>query len=290
MAYCVKCGVEIAVGVTRCPLCETEVIMPDDTRQAGERLYPLSKEREREPYRPSLFGLTIYTVILAIPLFLTLLLDLKLNGAVTWSFYPVTSLVLWWVLTTIPFLFRTCRFAKSFTVMTMSIAVFLYLLNWHMGKVTWAWYPVSALALLWVYAGLPGFLLKGKSRAILAILADGAATAVYLQFMEVYTHSGTWFFSLALPLVGIATLLTLVIALLVVTGKLRDYAITSAVCVAMGIMSVGADLLVDCYVQQGNGIGWSLIALVVMFLLAVLFALVHKKVEIQVLLKKKFHI
>ena len=30
MAYCVRCGVELQKGLETCPLCNTEVVLPDD--------------------------------------------------------------------------------------------------------------------------------------------------------------------------------------------------------------------------------------------------------------------
>ena len=44
--YCIKCGVKLAQGEKRCPLCNLRVYHPDIELEEGESLYPKGKYPE----------------------------------------------------------------------------------------------------------------------------------------------------------------------------------------------------------------------------------------------------
>ena len=71
--YCIRCGVQLVEGQTRCPLCATEMVLPEDLRRdatlypadkhpkAGDRLQlhqqqPGGIYRHARPQKPALFG------------------------------------------------------------------------------------------------------------------------------------------------------------------------------------------------------------------------------------------
>lgn len=83
--YCVKCGVELAGGCEKCPLCNTKVY------------YPEPEEKEAAPYPPfrpetkkSRTGImTVVSGLMLIPLILCPAIDIKINSGVVWSGYAV---------------------------------------------------------------------------------------------------------------------------------------------------------------------------------------------------------
>lgn len=292
MPYCVKCGVELAEHAKRCPLCKWVVVYPEGDGFEEEGLYPRSSHQElptEEPFRPTVFGLAIYTLMLAIPLIVTWMIDLKGNGRITWSMYVISSLLLTWFLTTIPWWFRQRRFAKSLTFGTVVLSGYLYLLDAYTSPVSWAWYAITALTLFWVYLGLPGWL-PVQGRAIWAILVDAVATMGYLWFIEWQTGTGPWCATLGVPLVALVSAVSLALVWLIETGQIRDYTIPGSILIALGLLSFGVELIVKLYLQQSGLVSWSLVVLAASLPLSAIFFMVHNKVELQVLLKKKFHL
>jgi hypothetical protein len=99
MAYCPRCGVQVEDRLDRCPLCDTaipqevrgdhtEPTYPDDIVPPKAMYRPLTKRQKRRLFR----GIVAFFALF--PIALTVLLDLYLNGAVTWSYYvvvPVTA-------------------------------------------------------------------------------------------------------------------------------------------------------------------------------------------------------
>ena len=132
MAYCVRCGVELDKGLKACPLCDTEVLLADELNDEQEiTAFSTRAPRIRRPKftmefsKPFVF---LISFILLIPLLVTLIVDFSMNNTITWSFYPITSLILVWILITYPSFFRGYSLFQVFTVDILAIAVFL--LSW----------------------------------------------------------------------------------------------------------------------------------------------------------------
>ena len=116
--FCIKCGVELTDGQTVCPVCSTRVYHPDIPIKQAPPTYP-KKDFESEEFnrRGILFVVTI-CALLAVAL--SIMFDLSISGAVTWSgyvtsgvgvFYVCVILPLWFKRTT-PAIFVPCSFAS----------------------------------------------------------------------------------------------------------------------------------------------------------------------------------
>ena len=81
--------------------------------------------RPRVNLAPSRAFIFLATFILLVPLLITLIIDITANRTITWSFYPVTSLALLWVLIAYPSLLKGHTTFQVITMDILSIAVFL---------------------------------------------------------------------------------------------------------------------------------------------------------------------
>jgi len=102
--YCVNCGVKLADTEKVCPLCGITVFHPEISRPGGESLYP----RERYPAAQvnSRIAVIILSALFLLPMFICLLCDLQIMGAVTWSGYVVGGLLLAYEILILPMWFR----------------------------------------------------------------------------------------------------------------------------------------------------------------------------------------
>lgn len=104
MPYCVNCGVELGGSEEKCPLCGTEVYRPKNAAkgEAPDALpYP--------PYKPLTIQrvskssiIILITLLSLLPVLLTLICDLSINRAVTWSAYVAASVAFLYLCIVLP--------------------------------------------------------------------------------------------------------------------------------------------------------------------------------------------
>ena len=138
--YCIKCGVELADSEQKCPLCNTHVFHPDISRSQAERPYPenLYPPRQVRPWGM----LVIITMLFLLPLFISLICDLQLNGQIRWSGYVVGALAVTYVLLILPQWFRKANPVIFVPVDFAAIALYLLYINLVTGG---GWYLTFAL-------------------------------------------------------------------------------------------------------------------------------------------------
>ncbi len=294
MAYCVRCGVELMDKAAECPLCRTPVLLPADTTADSEDAARFASYPDRLPEqarrRPNLVPtkpvVVLATFLLLIPFLITMMVDLKAHGHITWAFYPMTSLGLLWLMVAYPALLRKHPFAMAFTVDTLAIALFLISLDFYADKAAnWSYYPASALVLIWVCGMLPTWL--GRI-PVLMPLAYFAATSVFLWCIEFLSGSGPWFFTLAMPLAGAAAVfgLGLWLALRLLKGP---NAIAAVIVLLATLLLFVVDGLVERYVTGIFQPLWSPVVSAVGLPLAALLFAIHLSADLRAFLQKKFH-
>ena len=102
--YCIKCGVELMKGAERCPLCGLRVYHPEFSETPGPRAYPRYSDDGLQIRRTGLPF--ILTFLHLIPLVICLLVDFRMNGAVSWSGYAVGGILVLYTIINLPLWFR----------------------------------------------------------------------------------------------------------------------------------------------------------------------------------------
>ena len=98
--YCINCGVKLADSEKRCPLCGTVPYHPDIVRQEGEALYPPDRYPRAKTNSKAVLGAV--TILMLIPIFITIICDLGIHGRITWSGYVVGGILLCYVAAVLP--------------------------------------------------------------------------------------------------------------------------------------------------------------------------------------------
>jgi hypothetical protein len=101
--YCARCGVELQKGVAACPLCGLRAYHPELPETPEAAPYPRYAEGENVRHGGLLF---ILSFLFAVPVLVCLLIDLKLNAAVTWSGYVGFGLLTAYLCFCLPLWFR----------------------------------------------------------------------------------------------------------------------------------------------------------------------------------------
>ena len=102
--YCIKCGVKLSDNQKQCPLCQTVVFHPEIMPSDDDPLYP--RQRQPVPQVRSQAALVVVTTLFLLPILITLLCDLQINSAVTWSGFVIGALIVGYVIIVLPHWFR----------------------------------------------------------------------------------------------------------------------------------------------------------------------------------------
>lgn len=292
MPYCVRCGVELQKNMKACPLCHTEVILPGEQEvHEGVGVFPDHVPPKRRPalnLAPSRSFLLLATFILVVPLLVTLIIDVTVSGHITWSFYPITSLALLWILIAYPALLKRPTLLPIVTVDLFAMMIFLVSMDLYSGPFPeWSQYPVLALLLVWVYIVAPLIFTWKRLGLILGMWFMG--TACYLYAMDLATGQTPWFLTLALPILCVVTLAG------VACVSLRKLAPKPLLAVSLFliVLTVGLmviDGIVNLYCQQRLTLTWSPILSAVFLPTAVFLFLVHRNPDLKAYLAKEFHV
>lgn len=288
VAYCVKCGVELERDLTSCPLCSTPVYFPEDMAEGTQKRYPERVQRTRPKHVnlvPSKAFVYLMTFILIIPILVCLMIDIRGNRTITWSFYPAASLLLIWILMAYPALMKRYSFMKVVTIDIYAIIVFLISLDVYSGGfLSWSVYPVASLLLIWVYF-LLSFLFSNKNPVFIVIIGY-ISTALFLYLIEQATKT-RWFLELAIP---ILTLLSVLAAIVVILARnIRGTGLPGLIFSALSLLCIGTELFVNRFVFHEISLFWSLIVAGVFIPVSIFLFFVQSNEEFRVYLQKKFH-
>ncbi|MDP2892496.1 MAG: DUF6320 domain-containing protein [Bacillota bacterium] len=177
---------------------------------------------------------------------------------------------------------------KLLSIILATPAVICLILNlFYNGTVSWSLYAIGGIAVAWSL-GVSPFLFK-KPAAIKWIIIDVAAVLGYLKLIE-YLAVNTWFLPVALPIVLGAALFTLVITVLIQRHVLKDLNIPCAIFLAIGLLLVGVEIVLDLHFTGTLRVEWSWIVLVSCMAMATTLAVLERQKKAKEKLRRRFHI
>lgn len=292
MAYCVRCGVELQKGCKACPLCETEVILPEEQDSPdGKMMFSDRIPRHVRPrmnLAPSRSFLFLATFILLLPILVTLFVDITVNRTITWSFYPITSLALLWILIAYPSMLKGHTIFQVITMDIFSIAIFLMSLDLYSGTFPeWSHYPALSLILIWVYVAGPLLFTWKRIYFVLALWFIG--TAGFLIAIDLLTGGRDWFIPLGLPIIVLVAMAGIFAAILSGVFKVKPLLATGIAMLVTAVIVMGIDAAVNLYVARLN-LTWSPILAAVLIPTAIFLFIVNGNEDLKAYLVKKFHL
>lgn len=292
---CPECEVDLRPTLRRCPICRA-LPDPPEHSPATRPLYPPQPavdQAQREEFleadrRGSPVTVMVTSALVLLPAIISLLVDIRGTGSVSWSFFLLTSLALLWVFVVPPQLIRRRRLPKILAIDAFAVAGFLALLDWYTGGQGWGWYSLGGVLLFWIYGGVPA-LLPEEHRVESAAALDLLATGAYLYLLEQITTGGLWFEELAFPILAY-----IAIGFYAAHSPIRRGWVTGAdkgalVLYAIGVLSLGVDLSVRDYLELRGVSLWSLIVLVSVVTLAAVCHLVEHNSRLNSFVRRRLH-
>ncbi|HPI88856.1 MAG TPA: hypothetical protein PK859_06080 [Spirochaetota bacterium] len=121
------------------------------------------------------------------------------------------------------------------------------------------------------------------------IAGNFIVTTGFLALLDVFDGSLDWFLRLGLPIAGMVTVASLLIALFVWLLKRWAALLWSIIILLAGVFCIGLDLLVSGY-RGSVGMSWSFIVMVSLYPVALLLLFYHIFLRKRLDLKRFFHV
>lgn len=152
MAICPKCGVEIGDASAACPLCGVRLSGGDQGTEHASGFLDRAASAQPESRTKRLVAVETAGVSFAIAAVSVLIIDLLTDGRVSWSLYPLASLLMAWMLMAPPLLWPR-KPALFLALQGLSVFAFLFGLDLIDGSLGWSvalGAPITAAAELMI--------------------------------------------------------------------------------------------------------------------------------------------
>ena len=154
--------------------------------------------------------------------------------------------------------------------------------------VTWSPYVIGALAVVWMFCVSP-FLFK-KYFPLLWIVANTLVALGYLFLIEFLSQTGGWFLPLAFPIVLGVAVLSLAVLVLIQRGVLKELYAASGIFTAVGILTMLVELSIRLYLQGGVHLNWSWYSFISCMAMALVLAIIERRLKVKEELKKRLRL
>lgn len=193
MPYCVNCGVELDETEHICPLCQTRVLHPEQGAVCGG-VPPFPTRREAVPPVSKLELALLLSVLYLSAAVSCGLLNLLLGRTVFWSLYVMAAMVMLWIWTVLPLIFRKMSLLTRLLMDLGAVAVYVYCVALDVGGESWFW--GLALPIILLAGGVLlalGLLLNGGKRSLLStMILSILALGVFLMGVELLIDRWIW--------------------------------------------------------------------------------------------------
>ncbi len=260
MAYCVECGVKLAPGTTRCPLCKREVIAPPEI--IGEKesdLFPTGNDHSHSLLLPKLDKrrkglIELASTFIAIAIVTLLITGLALKG----SFSPWFS-IMCVVLGSIYFyilLFGKMKYVRIATLFSANTIVSLLAIDIFDGSISWSSFAAVGVFLYYILAVFP--LIKGKISPLKKMIIMVLSITVSVFLIDLFEGGSLyWFFPVALPIILTAVIcFTILVARYYFGSPSMSDLVLSIIFIAC-ISTVAGDFFAQRLLQSREILTWS---------------------------------
>lgn len=123
------------------------------------------------------------------------------------------------------------------------------------GAVTWSLYPVSICVVVFFYASL---MAVWRTRVAFQMVAAWAVSALFLLITDRFV-AADWLSGLALPLLSAVTIIGLLLRFAVVRFRRKGLNVLASIFVALAVLCLAVDALVNLYLNGVIRLRWSVI-------------------------------
>lgn len=154
-------------------------------------------------------------------------------------------------------------------------------------SLSWSLYVTGALGMIWCWF-VPN-LLYLRPTFLKVALPVSASLLGFLWLVERLQAKGKWFLPFALPLVILLTGFASLLALLAKRGILRDFSLAAAIAAAVGLFTVGIELVINQSIVGLLQLRWSWFVLLPALAVAAASLAVDRRQKVRTEILKRLH-
>jgi len=291
MSYCVQCGVKLSDYHGNCPLCNTEVVNPNTSLVRANTDYPDyhvvdKKEKKKVRHFVTGFILSLQAFVYAI---IVVLIDWLTGEGINWSMIPVISLVLLWVTVAYPFFRKKNTFFRLFTYDSISVIIYILLLNYIISRnFIWSRYVAVSVLFLWII--IAGIFITDRIRKVLPITLYYIISSVIITFISLsFVEQKILLLQLGLPIMISFFVISLISYFIIKSSAGGALNLLIVLLLGTTLMCIIIDAIFIYNKTSSIGVSWSIIVAVVEIPLAATLFTIKKSNELYSLLSRKLH-
>lgn len=180
------------------------------------------------------------------------------------------------------------EFTILMTIVFSTIAVVCFILNQMVFvKTHWSIYVIGLCIMFWIFL-LPVFF-PNFIHAWMSLIFNGLSIAAYLSMVS-YLHPGNgWYLDIALPIIGLGTLLVLNYYFFSLKRKSSLIARTAMLFGSLGVLCVAIEALINLHYQRPMGLFWSAVVLTCCVSIDIILIAIYFLTGVRAEIRKRMH-
>ena len=170
-------------------------------------------------------------------------------------------------------------------VVTSLVCLFLNLFTIKIGH--WSYYVVGICAMLWVFM-IPLFFPQ-KANIYVQLALNGISIALFLGLVSYLHPNNHWYEHIALPIVGLGTILLEIIFIFAIKLKSSMLVKTAISIAAIGVFCMVTELVIDLHMKGYFYLRWSAIVAACAFVIDIVLLVIYLLEGLRAEIRRRMH-
>ena len=170
-------------------------------------------------------------------------------------------------------------------IVTSLVCLFLNLFTIQIGH--WSYYVVGICVMLWVFM-IPLFF-PHKGNIYLQLTLNGISIALFLGLVSYLHPNNHWYEHIALPIVGLGTLLLEIICVFAIKLKSSMLIKTAISIAAIGVFCMVTELVIDLHMKGCFYLRWSAIVAACAFVIDIVLLVIYLLDGLRAEIRRRMH-
>lgn len=170
-------------------------------------------------------------------------------------------------------------------IVTSLVCLFLNLFTIQIGH--WSYYVVGICAMLWIFM-IPLFFPQ-KINIYLQLILNGVSIALFLGLVSCLHPNHHWYEHIALPIVGLGTILLEIICVFAIRLKSSMLMKTIISIAAIGVFCMAIELVIDLHISGYFYLRWSAIVASCAFVIDIVLMTIYLLEGLRAEIRRRMH-
>lgn len=181
---------------------------------------------------------------------------------------------------------------KEFTILMSIVLVVTSLVCFFLNQFViqfghWSYYVVGICAMLWIFM-IPLFFPQ-KANIYLQLILNGISIALFLGLVSYLHPNNHWYEHIALPIVGLGTILLEIIFIFTIKLKSSMLVKTAISIAAIGVFCAAIELVIDLHMRGTFYLRWSAIVAACAFVIDIVLMTIYWLEGLRAEIRRRMH-